>query len=88
MQLKPQSEYLLCKQVNADADVQQKGIFFYQEVVPQYEVADVSVGAATRGFEVGDVILANCIPTKAKVGNTMFFLVHSDNVVGKIGLDE
>lgn len=88
MQLKPQSEYLLCKQLNENSDVQQSGIVFYQEVVPEYEVTSVSVKAAARGFKAGEVVLANCIPTRARVGEDTFFLIHPDNVVGKIGLDE
>ena len=84
MYLKPQNEYLLCKQVNCDADVQLNGICFHQEVIPEYEVIDVSFEASKKNFKTGDVILANSVPTKAKLGNDTFFLIHASNVVGKI----
>ena len=85
MKLKPQSDYLLCKRTNPDAEVKQQGIYIDLEKIPEYQIVEISQKIADQcEFKVGDIIVSNAVPTKAIVKDETFYLVNVENAVGKV----
>lgn len=86
MQVKPQSDYLLCKQANLSKCQKEKnGLFYIEENIPEYEIVEMTIATKIKGkFQVGDIILSNAVPTKVKIEDNVYFLVKDENVIGKI----
>ena len=86
MRLRPTSDYLLCIQKNlANQEHNENGLYYSEENVPEYEVIETSIAVKVHNkFHAGDSVLSNSVPTKAKVGDKVFFLIKEENIIGKI----
>lgn len=85
MKLIPVNDYILCEDAS-DNDVKSCNGFIYKEdQMLKYRIVDMSIKSIVLSdFKIDDVVLVNSIPTKTKISDKTYYLVKTENIIGKI----
>lgn len=84
MTLHPQNDTVLCTMVNKQtAESTAGGITFQKQELPLYKIEAESLADRKSIFKVGDTIITDCIPTKANIDGTIYYIIKSEHIAGK-----
>ena len=81
----PTNNTILCEQIEKSESQADAGGFEYKsEQLPKYKILKKSDDFELAGYEVGDVVITDSIPTKLKSDDKELFLIRAEHVAGKV----
>lgn len=81
----PTNNTILCEQIEKlESQVEISGFAYKSEQLPKYKILKKSDDFELAGYEAGDVVITDSIPTKFKSDEQDLFIIRAEHVAGKV----
>ena len=80
----PHNKTVICELANkAKHEEEVHGFVYEQQDVPVFKVISVSQDLCDE-WKIGDLVLADCTPTKIVVDSHDYYIIRSEHIAGKL----